>query len=173
MPFTPYYFGPSGCVALPLRKYIDIPVFVLVNVIIDLEPGMVLLFDLNYPLHGYCHTFLFGTIIGLVWGFVAYTARDSLKRLMELFGLPYQTSLGKMILSGLLGIWFHILIDSFCWEDIRPFWPSSANPLTNLATLNTMRLLCAISFIPAVTLYVIAVRSHKKEDNRRRVDSDT
>jgi len=173
MPFTPYHFGPSGCVALALRKYIDIPVFVLVNVVIDLEPGIVLAFDLNYRLHGYCHTFLFGTVIGLMWGLVAYAARNSLKRLMELFGLPYQTSLGKATLSGLLGIWFHILIDSFCWSDIRPFWPSDANPLNNLTTLNTMCLLCAISFIPAIVLYVIAVRSHIREDKRERVDGNT
>jgi len=163
MPFTPYHFGPSGCVALPLRKYIDVPVFVLANVVVDLEPGIVLAFGLNYRLHGYCHTFLFGTVIGLVWGFVAYAARNSLKRLMELFGLPYQTSLGKATLSGLLGIWFHILLDSFCWSDIRPFWPSNANPLNSLATLNTVRLLCAISFIPAIALYVAAVRTHARE----------
>ncbi len=163
MPFTPYHFGPSGCIALALRKYIDIPVFVLVNVVIDLEPGMVLLLDLNYRAHGYCHTLLFGTVIGLDWALVAYAVRNSLKRLMGLFGLPYQTSLGKMIVSGLFGAWFHILIDSFCWGDIRPFWPSDANPLNSLATLNTVRLLCAISFIPAIALYVAAVWTHTKE----------
>ena len=163
MPFTPYHFGPSACVALPLRKHIDVPVFVLVNVVIDLEPGIVLAFGLNYRLHGYCHTFLFGTIIGLVFALAAYLARNSLKRLMNFFGLPYQTSLSKMIVSGLFGAWFHILIDSFCWGDIRPFWPSDANPLNSLATLNTVRLLCAISFIPAIALYVAAVWTHTKE----------
>jgi membrane-bound metal-dependent hydrolase YbcI (DUF457 family) len=163
MPFTPYHFGPSACVALPLRKYIDVPVFVLVNVVIDFEPGIVLAFGLDYRAHGYCHTFLFGTIIGLVWALAAYAARNFLKRLMNFFALPYQTSLGKMILSGLLGIWFHILIDSFCWGDIRPFWPSDANPLNSLATLNTVRLLCAISFIPAIALYVAAVWTHTRE----------
>ena len=163
MPFTPYHFGPSGCVALALRKYIDIPVFVLVNVVIDLEPGIVLAFDLNYRSHGYCHTFLFGTVIGLVWALVAYLARDSLKRLMGLFGLPYQTSLRKVILSASLGIWFHIVIDSVCWWDIRPFWPSDVNPLYGLATRSTIRLLCAISFIPAVALYVAAVRGHTRQ----------
>jgi len=168
MPFTPYHFGPSGCVALPLRKYIDVPVFVLANVVVDLEPGIVLAFGLNYPLHGLCHTFLFGTIIGLVWALAAYLARNYLKRLMKFVGLPYETSLRKMILSGLLGIWFHILIDSFCWTGIRPFWPSSANPLNNLVKLNTIRLLCAISFIPAIALYVNTVRADIRRDNRKK-----
>ncbi|MHC4299546.1 MAG: hypothetical protein ACYS7Y_19890 [Planctomycetota bacterium] len=39
MPFTPYHFGPSGCVGLILRKWIDVPVFVLTNVIIDIADG--------------------------------------------------------------------------------------------------------------------------------------
>jgi membrane-bound metal-dependent hydrolase YbcI (DUF457 family) len=163
MPFTPYHLGPSGCVALALRKYIDVPVFVLANVVIDLEPGIVLFFRLDYPHHGYCHTFVFGTVIGLMWGLVGYAARNPLRWLMKLFGLSYQTSLGKALLSGLLGIWFHILIDSFCWGDIRPFWPSNANPLSNLTTLNTVCLLCAISFVPAIALYVAAVLKRARE----------
>ena len=173
MPFTPYHFGPSGCVALPLRKYIDIPVFLLANVVIDLEPGIVLALGLNCRLHGYFHTFLFGTIIGLVWALVAYGARNSLERLMEFFGLPYETSLGKAVFSGLLGVWFHILIDSFCWEDIRPFWPSAANPLINLATLNTVRLLCAFSFVPAIALYLAAVRSYSRQKSAEKVHDST
>ena len=163
MPFTPYHFGPSACVALPLQKYIDIPVFMLANVIIDFEPGAVLLFGLSYPSHGYCHTFLFGTLIGLVWGLAAYPARNPLGRLMKLFGLPYRTSLGKVVLSGVLGVWFHVLLDSFCWGDIRPFWPIDANPLFNLATLDTVRLFCAVAFIPAIVIYIGVVVAYRRK----------
>ncbi|MHC4259460.1 MAG: hydrolase [Planctomycetota bacterium] len=163
MPFTPYHFGPSGCVALPLQKYIDIPVFMLANVVIDFEPGVVLLFDLSYPSHGYCHTFLLGGVIGLVWGLVAYPARNPLGRLMKLFGLPYQTSLGKMVLSGLLGVWFHVLVDSFCWGDIRPFWPIGANPLDNHIGPDPVRLLCMVAYIPAIVLYIGVVITHRRK----------
>ncbi|MHC4338133.1 MAG: hypothetical protein ACYSTG_09375 [Planctomycetota bacterium] len=163
MPFTPFHFGPSGCIALALRKYIDIPVFVLVNVVIDLEPGIVLAFDLDYRAHGYCHTLLFGTVIGLAWALVAYLARNPLKRLMGLFGLQHETSLSKVILSALLGIWFHVVIDSFCWRDIRPFWPSDVNPLYALTTRKTIRLLCAVTFVPAIALYINAVIAQRRE----------
>ena len=37
MPFTPYHFGPSGFFGLALKKWIDLPVFLLANVIIDVE----------------------------------------------------------------------------------------------------------------------------------------
>ena len=56
MPFTPYHFGPHATVALPLHRYLDVFVFVGANVVVDLEPLLVLTFHLNYPLHGYCHT---------------------------------------------------------------------------------------------------------------------
>jgi hypothetical protein len=57
MPFTPYHFGPHPCVALPLNRYIDIAVFIGANIMIELEPILVLTFKPNYPLQGYCHTF--------------------------------------------------------------------------------------------------------------------
>ena len=37
MPFTPYHVGPSGFVGLVFGKWIDLPVFVLANVIVDVE----------------------------------------------------------------------------------------------------------------------------------------
>jgi membrane-bound metal-dependent hydrolase YbcI (DUF457 family) len=135
----------------------------LANVVIDFEPGVVLLFGLIYPAHGYCHTFLLGTLIGLVWGLLAYPARNPLGWLMKLFGLPYWTSLGKMVLSGVLGVWFHVLLDSFCWGDIRPFWPIGANPLYNLTGMNTVRLLCVVAYIPAVVLYIGVVIAHRRK----------
>lgn len=168
MPFTPYHFGPSGFAALVFRKWIDLPVFVLANVVIDIEPGIVLLFGLDYPAHGLCHTFLFGTAIGLAWGLLAYPIRGVFGWLMWLFALSYRTSLAKMVFSAVLGVWLHILLDSFCWPDIRPFWPLHVNPFLSLTTVRTIRLLCTISFVPAIAVYVHAVLSrHRKREHTR------
>ncbi len=164
MPFTPYHFGPSACIALPLRKYIDIPVFILANVAIDLERLAVILFDFNYPLHGYFHTFLGGTMVALAWGLITYSGKNILKRLMKLFHVPYETNFRKILLSAILGVWFHILSDSICWYDMRPFWPLDTNPFISLMTLKTVRLLCTISFLPAVGLYIIAVASYVRKN---------
>jgi membrane-bound metal-dependent hydrolase YbcI (DUF457 family) len=164
MPFTPYHFGPSACIALPLRKYIDIPVFILANVVIDLEPLAVILFGLNYPLHGYFHTFLVGTVVALVWGLIAYWGKSILQRLMKLFHLSYESNFRKMLLSAILGIWFHILLDGQLYTDIQPFWPLDTNPFINLMTLKTVRLLCTISFLPAIVLYIIAVASYVRKN---------
>lgn len=157
MPFTPFHFGPSGFVGLAFRKWIDLPVFVLANVAVDLEPGIVLLFGLDYPAHGLCHTFLIGAGVGLVWAFAAYWARGIIRRLMHLFGLGYEANLRKVLVSGVLGVWLHVLLDSFCWGDVRPFWPSRANPFLDLMSIKTVYLLCTVAFVPAIGLYVYAV----------------
>ena len=153
MPFTPYHFGPSACVALPLNKYIDIPVFVLANVVVDLEPLAVILFGLNYPLHGFCHTFLIGAAVGLGWGLLAYFARSFSKWWMELFGLPYQTGMSKTVLSGIIGIWMHVLFDGVLYPEMQPFWPIAGNPLYRLISYSALYSICEISCIAAVVIY--------------------
>jgi membrane-bound metal-dependent hydrolase YbcI (DUF457 family) len=174
MPFTPYHFGPSGFIGLVFKKWIDIPVFLLANVAVDLEPGIVLLFDLNYPEHGFCHTFLFGTAVGLIWGTLAYPARSIFGRLMRLIALPYQTNLSKMLLSAVLGVWLHILLDSLCWSNIQPFWPFHANPLLNLMTVKTVYMLCTMSFVPALFMYIFIVHFRfRKTKNRESVRQAT
>jgi len=104
MPFTPLHFGPSLCVALPLQKYIDLPIFVLASVVIDFEPLAVIVFGLNYPLHGYCHTFLIGSFVGVAWAITAYAGRDILRKIMIFFGLEYNTTFHKAVFSGILGV---------------------------------------------------------------------
>lgn len=168
MPFTPFHFGPSGFIGLAFRKWIDLPVFVLANVAVDLEPGTVLLFSLDYPAHGLCHTFVIGTGVGLVWAFCAYWGRGLIGLLMRLFGLGYETSLRKVIVSALLGVWFHILLDSFCWSDVRPFWPLQANPFLDLMETQAVYQLCIFCFVPAVGLYVCVVLSEYRKRVRAR-----
>lgn len=164
MPFTPYHFGPSGFVGLAFRKWIDIPVFLLANVVIDLEPLAVILFDLNYPLHGYFHTFLCGTAVALFWGLTAYSGKSILRRLMKLFHISYETNFRKILLSAVLGAWFHILLDAPLYTDIQPFWPFKTNPVYGLIRHQTIYLICKISFLPAIILYIIAAASYARKD---------
>jgi membrane-bound metal-dependent hydrolase YbcI (DUF457 family) len=156
MPFTPFHFGLNACAALPLRRHLDVPVFVLASVAVDVEPLMVMLFDLDYPLHGYCHTLLFGTIVGILWGLMAYAGRNVLAGGMKLLRLSYGGGLRGMLLSGVLGVWFHILLDAPLYADIRPFYPVQANPLYGTMTDSTIYLACTLAFVPALVLYAAA-----------------
>ncbi|MHC4641289.1 MAG: hypothetical protein ACYS32_06565, partial [Planctomycetota bacterium] len=79
MPFTPYHFGPSGLIGLALRKWIDIPVFVLANVIVDIEVLIMVLLDVRYPIHRYTHTLLLGAAAGIIWALAAWPLRTVFK----------------------------------------------------------------------------------------------
>jgi membrane-bound metal-dependent hydrolase YbcI (DUF457 family) len=157
MPFTPFHFGPNSLVALPLRRYVDFPVFVLSSVAVDLEPLAVMLLEPDYPLHGYFHTFLIGSFVGIAWAVVSFMSRRIFKCLMDLIRLPYNTSFRIMLISGILGVWFHVLLDAPMHADIRPFYPLEANPLFGLLSSSTIYLICTIAFIPTLSLWGILV----------------
>jgi membrane-bound metal-dependent hydrolase YbcI (DUF457 family) len=157
MPFTPFHFGPHTCVALPLQRYIDVPIFVGANVAIDIEPLLVILCGFGYPLHGYCHTFLFGSLVGLLLGLIAFPFRKRIGKVMSQLRLPHSTNLLKMAISGILGAWMHILFDMPLYQDIKPFYPLSANPLYDIVSEKAVYGTCALLFLPALVIYLYMV----------------
>jgi len=154
MPFTPLHFGPHACVSLPFYRYLDIPIFLGANVAIDIEPLVVMTFNLDYLLHGYCHTLLIGGLVGLLFATAAYPLRHLIGRAMSLLRLPYAPTYAKMAFSGVLGAWLHVLFDAPLYYDIRPFYPSQANPLYEVVSPGTVYSICAACFVPALLLYV-------------------
>lgn len=154
MPFTPFHFGPSSCIAFPLQKYIDVPVFIFANIVVDIEPLIVIALNLNYPLHGYVHTFLIGSVVGIAWAIFSYAGQNIFQWIMKKVHLPYNTNFKKILISALLGVWFHVLLDAPIYFDIRPFYPFASNPLYGLMTNFLAYIVCGISFIPAVILYL-------------------
>ena len=159
MPLTPFHFGPSACIALPLKRYIDVPVFILANVAIDIEPLIVMNFHLSYPLHGMAHTFAGAAVIGICLGLIANWNKTHIQRLMEkMLRLQYAASLKKYILSGILGCWLHVLLDSPLYTDIKPFSPfSDLNPLFGAVQGSMVYKVCAYAFIPAIFFYILFV----------------
>jgi membrane-bound metal-dependent hydrolase YbcI (DUF457 family) len=156
LPFTPYHFGPSALLGLTFRRWIDVPVIVLANVVMDFEPGLVMLLRLDYPLHGYIHTFLFGFFIGVVWAVVSfYFLKGFYSWLMNLLRLPYRPRFGAMAVAGVLGVWLHVFLDSIMHADTRPFWPIEANPFLQVISDSRLYLMCEYSIYAAFVLYVV------------------
>ena len=96
MPFTPYHLGPALGFDLPFRKYMHVPTFLMANVIVDVEPFLVLVFGLRYPLHGYLHTFLLALFTGLALGYVMFLLERIFHPLYKMFLLE---STDKILLS--------------------------------------------------------------------------
>ncbi len=169
MPFTPYHCGPSGFVGLVFRKWIDVPVFVLANVIVDIEVLVVMLFNLGWPRHRYCHTLLIGAAVGALWGVAAYPLRNLFKKIMQLLRIPYKTSLSKMLISCILGLWLHILIDGAYHFDVKILWPNISISLWKMIHRHLgkepIETICLIFFLAGLVPYIFAVISFSK--NRR------
>jgi membrane-bound metal-dependent hydrolase YbcI (DUF457 family) len=162
MPFTPYHFGPSAFVGLIFRKWLDFPVFVLANIVVDIE----VLFNRHWPVHRYFHTLLIGAVVGAIWGIAAYPLRHFFGKIMQILRIPYQTGFWKMVVSGILGVWLHVVIDAIYHWDVRIFWPSKAKPLYELISRGQVKSLCVVLFFAALVLYgLISRRSRGPSDN--------
>jgi len=133
MPFTPFHLGPGLGLGLPLRRLIHAPTFILASIIVDIEPFLVLLLGLRYPLHGYLHSFLLAVPVGLVLGYFMFLFERFLQPLYRFFLLEADRglSLKSFLCAGGLGTGLHVLLDSPLYTDITPFYPVATNPIYN------------------------------------------
>ena len=163
MPYTPYHFGPSSLIGLLLRKWIDFPVFVLANIAIDLERLVVEILFPGRFVPRYAHTYLLGAAVGIIWGTGAYFFMGYFKWIMDKIKIPYKTSMSKMIFSGILGAWVHILPDALYRSTSRLFWPFKlTNPLSRFSKRD-VELLCVLCFAAAFIIYIwILTKKPKK-----------
>jgi membrane-bound metal-dependent hydrolase YbcI (DUF457 family) len=157
MPFTPFHLGPALLLGLLLLRFIDFPTFLIANVIVDVEPLLVLVFGLDYPLHGFFHSFLGGAIVALVLTLVINRIRETVSPLLAFFRLEQRSSLRSILLAALSGVYLHILLDARMYGDIRPLYPLEADPFFIQTALPGLweSMFCVWCFFGAVIVYVI------------------
>ncbi|MHC4905979.1 MAG: hypothetical protein ACYTEN_09185 [Planctomycetota bacterium] len=135
---------------LLFRRWVDVPVFIAANVLIDVEvaadSGIPWFFSSprpewwfngfspGWPVHQlwHFHTLLVGGLAGAIFGALIYYIKPFrwfCEKLMALIHLPGRATLLSMMLAGLLGAWLHVLIDSFYHYDIQIFWPYRDNTI--------------------------------------------
>ncbi len=155
MPFTPFHLGPGLFFGLLFLSFLDFPTFLVANVIVDIEPLLVMVFQLPYPLHGFFHSLLGGTLVTVPLALVMHKIRNKLTPLLSFFRIDQQVSFKKILAAALSGVYLHILLDSRSYLDIQPFFPSSYNPFLTtgiLAGLDSY-IFCISSFFGAAILY--------------------
>ena len=161
MPFTPLHLGPALFFGMVLLRFIDLPTFLVANVIVDVEPLVILTLGLHrtdslgLPLHGLFHSFLGGTFAALLLALVMIRMRGYLEPLMRLVGLDHRPSPRNVFAAALSGVYLHILLDSLLYADIRPFYPSSYNPfLGGMAAAFGVWWFCIVTGLIGVALLV-------------------
>lgn len=155
MPFTPFHLGPSLWIGLILFKFLDFPSFLIASVIVDVEPFLVMFFGLRYPLHGFFHSFVGGSIVAILAALTMYSFKNVVRKFAIIFRLQQDSTFKKILWSSFLGVYFHIFLDAFLYSDIQPFYPSTSNPLLGLFSSGQIYFFCSISFLIAIVVYYI------------------
>lgn len=158
MPFTPFHIGPALLLSMAFFRLLDYPALLLSSVIVDLEPFTVLFFSIDRPLHGFFHSFLGGSIAAILAAAAIYFLKEKINAMMAFFRLSQETSFKKILAASFFGVYFHIVLDSFLYTDIMPFYPSSANPLYGLVSSADVYLFSGLSFFIGIALYTRIIR---------------
>jgi len=82
---------------------------------------------------------------------------------MRFLKLPYETTLKKCIISGVLGALLHVLFDAPLCTDIKPLYPFDINPFYRLISNSSMYKLCTLLFVPALIFYIYTVMKFKND----------
>jgi len=157
MPFTALHIGPALLVALLVYPLLDIPSLLVASIVIDLEPLLVILLSLPQPLHGPYHSLTVSIPIGLAVAVAMYLMRGFTSRYLERLGLPQSDDVRGYLAASLIGVWGHVLLDSFLYSEMSLIYPWQWNPLLGLVSYGTIFNVCLISFPLALIVYLLRV----------------
>jgi hypothetical protein len=162
MPLTPFHLGPALFFGLLFLSFMHLPTFLIANVIVDFEPFLVLFLGIDYPLHGFFHSFLGGSIIAIILSLVMIRIDEKVQKVMRFFKLEQKHSQKRIWIASLLGIYLHIFLDSIIYTDIKPFFPLSFNPFYNSSMFAVFGIhsLCVILGILGIAVYIHKILKH-------------
>ena len=166
MPFTPFHLGPGLALGLALRKWLHPPTFIIANVVLDVEPFLVIVLGLEGPLHGISHTFIFAAVAGAVCGGVMKMLEGRLGGLfralrIEGAGQGASTGIKAFIVSGIAGCTLHVLFDAPLYADIRPLFPLEVNPLYSVVSGTMVYIMCIVLGLAGLAIYGMVLFSDR------------
>lgn len=154
--------GPGLLIKAALQGGFSLMVFGWTQILIDLQPLIVMLSGRGH-IHGWTHTYLGATFIGLAGGVTGkYLGQLGLAILSGKRWAQVAIRWWVAILSGLIGSYSHVVLDSIMHRDMQPLAPwSDANGLLKLIPVATLHELCLLcGFLGAtVILTLVLVRT--------------
>ncbi len=152
MPFTPFHMGPGLLVKALLQGSFSLMVFGWAQIIMDIQPLVVMLTGEGH-LHGFTHTYIGATLIGLGSALTGkYAAEFGLHLIGEARHLPI--SWPVTFISAFIGSYSHVLLDSVMHADVEPFSPLMLNnPFVGFVSIEMLHDFCLYSGLFGVGLY--------------------
>ena len=140
MPFTPFHLGVGATAKGLLCKHVSFVVFGGSQVLMDIQPGIALLTG-HSVLHGWSHTILGATLIGVV---AALIGKPIGQLFLKLIGFKHwHISWRASFLSAFIGTYSHVLLDAIMHLDMQPLSPiASANPLLGVISVPLLHYIC-------------------------------
>lgn len=173
MPLTPFHFGPGLFIGLIFIKYLDLVAFLIGNVILDVEPFLVVLYEQFcgfslYPYHGFFHTIIGAILISFLAALILKKLEQPIKRMLtqclnfefaQNFIRP--SSFNRLFFSVFSGTLLHLVFDSFTHQDVFPFWPSHYNPLLRLISYPQNHINCIILGILGLAIAIFYLKKQR------------
>jgi len=152
MPFTPFHLGPGAALKVLGGRYFSFTVFGFSQVAMDIEV-LVRLSRGDPILHGFGHTYLGATLIGIVSILVGKPLCQYCLRIWNeavgpeehhRFHIQPRISWLAALISATTGVYSHLFLDSIMHARMHPLAPfSGVNPLLHVMSAGNLYLLCA------------------------------
>jgi hypothetical protein len=144
--------GPGLLVKALLQGSFSLMVFGWAQIIMDIQPLIVLLTGEGH-LHGFSHTYIGATLIGIGSGLSGkYAAEFGLRSIGQARYLPISWPVA--IISAFIGSFSHVLLDSVMHADVEPFSPFTLNnPFLGFLSVEALHKLCLYSGFLGAGLY--------------------
>lgn len=177
MPITPFHMGPGLAVKAAAGRRFSLMVFGFSQVAIDIEP-LVGLIRGSAVLHGFSHTFVGATLIGLVsavvgrpvcqWLLRWWPAIPEVPLVARLRG-PARISWPAAVTGAFVGTYSHIVLDGMMHLDMHPWAPfSQRNPLLGTLSVVELYLFCVAAGVAGAgalaARYHLLVRASERTD---------
>lgn len=170
MPFTPLHMGPALVIKAAAGRHFSVLVFGIAQLAMDIEPLIGIIRGWNV-LHGWTHTVLGATLIGLPVFLLAPPLcnwilrrwnRELEHHKLHWLGSPEPITRIAAATGAFIGTYSHVLFDGIMHADMLPLRPWSAdNALLGLLSIDALYLACFISGLTGMALWLM--RGHARK----------
>lgn len=162
MPFTPLHMGPALVIKAAASRHFSVLVFGIAQVAMDIEPLVGIIGGWNV-LHGWTHTVLGATLIGIAVFLLARPLcnwilhrwnRELEHHKLHWLRSPEPITRTAAATGAFIGTYSHVLLDSIMHADMLPLRPWTAeNALLGLMTIDTLYLACLVTGLAGVAIW--------------------
>lgn len=161
MPLTPLHLGPGLALGMVFKRWVNLPSILLASIIVDVRAVYLAVFLGDWSnLHGFFHTFVGATTLGLSTIVLVWLLRRPLSSLSKTMKIEQDYSLTSIVAGSLIGVYGHIVLDSYMHMDMNPLWPFyEGNPMYGgMFAGFELLFVCVLGFFIGIGSYLFEIR---------------